>query len=143
MNYKLYLLLALLIVSCSSFGQGASDVSNHIQTKVFENYQVLAKKRRVFLNVQDMSRVQKLNPTTYIAAGLMFLYQNVLSEQISTTCTYEVSCSEYTKLAIQKYGILKGSLIGVHQLSSCTPGAKKEHCKHVISSEGKIKNSLD
>ena len=37
------------------------------------------------------------------------------------TCRYEVSCSEYMKIAILKEGVLKGVWRGVKRLFSCNP----------------------
>ncbi|TSC64306.1 MAG: hypothetical protein G01um101493_166 [Microgenomates group bacterium Gr01-1014_93] len=36
-------------------------------------------------------------------------------------CRYPLSCSEYTKQAIIRYGILKGGWIGAKRLLSCNP----------------------
>jgi putative component of membrane protein insertase Oxa1/YidC/SpoIIIJ protein YidD len=34
-------------------------------------------------------------------------------------CKYEISCSEYTKQQILKYGVIKGSAMGVRRILSC------------------------
>ncbi|MBI4036528.1 membrane protein insertion efficiency factor YidD [Candidatus Daviesbacteria bacterium] len=36
-------------------------------------------------------------------------------------CKYEVSCSEFTKQAIEKYGVLKGGWLGFKRILSCNP----------------------
>ncbi len=36
-------------------------------------------------------------------------------------CRYSPTCSEYAKHAIQKYGILKGALLGLKRILSCHP----------------------
>lgn len=66
------------------------------------------------------------NPIQVVFGGLMFLYQNVFSDQISAHCMYEISCSEYTKLNIEKNGLIRGSILGFHQLMHCTPSTTNE-----------------
>lgn len=36
-------------------------------------------------------------------------------------CRFEISCSEYTKQAITKYGIAKGLSLGIKRLLLCNP----------------------
>lgn len=96
---------------------------------------------RGMLGNKDTTVLGKINPLRYIAGGMLFVYQNVFSEQISANCTYEVSCSQMTKLSIEKFGLIKGSLIGLHQLSNCNPSIIKDHEAHMISAEGKVINS--
>ncbi len=66
----------------------------------------------------------KYNPIGYLSTAALFIYQNVVSEQIQAQCTYQKSCSEFTKLAIHDYGFLKGTFIGLNQLLSCLPSLK-------------------
>lgn len=35
-------------------------------------------------------------------------------------CNYDPSCSEYTKQAIEKYGLLRGVRLGVQRLRKCS-----------------------
>lgn len=39
-------------------------------------------------------------------------------------CRYEPSCSRYTYDAIEKYGILKGVLLGIWRVLRCNPFSK-------------------
>ena len=39
-------------------------------------------------------------------------------------CKYYPTCSEYTKQAIEKYGTLKGILIGISRILRCNPLSK-------------------
>lgn len=39
-------------------------------------------------------------------------------------CIYEPTCSEYTSLAVSKYGILKGLYMGFKRVLRCHPFAK-------------------
>jgi putative membrane protein insertion efficiency factor len=40
------------------------------------------------------------------------------------TCRYEPSCSTYTYQAIEKYGILRGGLMGAWRIIRCNPFSK-------------------
>lgn len=39
-------------------------------------------------------------------------------------CRYYPTCSEYTKQAIKKYGIIKGGFIGFKRILRCNPFSK-------------------
>jgi len=39
-------------------------------------------------------------------------------------CKYYPTCSEYTKQAIEKYGALKGGILGVKRILRCNPFSK-------------------
>jgi putative membrane protein insertion efficiency factor len=37
-------------------------------------------------------------------------------------CIYEPSCSEYTYKAVDKFGVIKGSVMGFFRVLRCSPG---------------------
>lgn len=39
-------------------------------------------------------------------------------------CKYYPTCSEYTKQAIEKYGVLKGVMLGMWRILRCNPFSK-------------------
>lgn len=39
-------------------------------------------------------------------------------------CKFEPTCSEYTKQAIEKYGAVKGSILGIKRILRCNPFSK-------------------
>ena len=54
-------------------------------------------------------------------------YQKNISaylEQKGIHCKYEPTCSEYTKQAIEKYGAIKGILLGFKRILRCNPFSK-------------------
>lgn len=58
---------------------------------------------------------------------MILFYQKRLSPLISSTgikCKYYPSCSEYTKQAIEKYGAVKGTILGIHRILRCNPFSK-------------------
>jgi putative component of membrane protein insertase Oxa1/YidC/SpoIIIJ protein YidD len=99
------------------------------------------KSKRKLLHFE--SKAAYYNPLNYIGAGLLYIYQNLLSEQIQARCSYETSCSQYTKLSIQRNGFIKGTLSGFNQLSECFPSVATEHNRQYINREGKVINCID
>lgn len=54
-------------------------------------------------------------------------YKNAISpfiEQRGYCCKFYPSCSEYTRQAIEKYGCLKGSFLGIKRILKCNPFSK-------------------
>lgn len=54
-------------------------------------------------------------------------YQKYISswfEYKNIRCKYYPTCSEYTKQAIQKYGVFKGSILGIARILRCNPFSK-------------------
>ncbi len=56
-----------------------------------------------------------------LLVGLVRIYQWTLSPLIGRHCRFEPSCSAYFILAVQKYGALKGTLLGVARIARCHP----------------------
>ncbi len=62
-----------------------------------------------------------LTQTKYILLLLIFMYQKFASATIRKACLFTPSCSEYMRLSILKYGVLKGVKKGFKRLRSCRP----------------------
>ncbi|MBN2831659.1 MAG: membrane protein insertion efficiency factor YidD [Candidatus Omnitrophica bacterium] len=56
-----------------------------------------------------------------IAVLLIKGYQAYVRRVLPPSCRFVPSCSEYVKQAIEKYGLLKGSLKGARRISACHP----------------------
>ena len=48
-------------------------------------------------------------------------YQIVISPLTPAACRFEPTCSSYSKEALEKHGILKGSWLAIKRISSCHP----------------------
>ena len=55
------------------------------------------------------------------ALGTIRLYQRTISPYLPTSCRYEPSCSQYSREAIQRYGVLRGIRMSIGRLARCTP----------------------
>jgi hypothetical protein len=49
------------------------------------------------------------------------LYKLTLSKVLPSACRFEPSCSMYTYEAISKYGVLKGTWLGIRRIARCHP----------------------
>ncbi len=52
---------------------------------------------------------------------LISLYQKYISTKLGNHCRFYPSCSEYTKKAVDKYGIIKGNILGIYRILRCNP----------------------
>lgn len=48
-------------------------------------------------------------------------YRRWISPALPPSCRFYPSCSEYTYLAIEKYGTLRGGWMGVRRIVRCNP----------------------
>jgi len=58
---------------------------------------------------------------------LIKIYKKTISPLICALgfhCKYYPSCSEYTKQAIEKYGVIKGLTMGFFRILRCNPFSK-------------------
>lgn len=53
--------------------------------------------------------------------GMINFYQKHISKLFGTKCRFYPTCSEYTKQAIDKYGIIKGIFKGFKRILKCNP----------------------
>ncbi|NMD34208.1 MAG: membrane protein insertion efficiency factor YidD [Firmicutes bacterium] len=58
----------------------------------------------------------------YSAIFLIRFYQRFFSRWVGPgQCRFYPTCSEYAALAIQKYGVVKGTAKAIERLSRCRP----------------------
>ncbi|MFR1672532.1 MAG: membrane protein insertion efficiency factor YidD [Candidatus Gastranaerophilaceae bacterium] len=55
-----------------------------------------------------------------IVLFLISIYQKI-SKYTPATCRFTPTCSEYTRQAIVKYGVLKGVWLGIKRICKCHP----------------------
>jgi len=56
-----------------------------------------------------------------IALMLVKAYQAVLSPLLGKHCRFHPTCSAYTYEAIEKYGLMRGTGLGIRRLLRCHP----------------------
>lgn len=60
----------------------------------------------------------------FMVTALVFLvrlYQKYISPLFGPTCRFIPTCSEYTILALKKYGFFKGSFLSIKRILKCHP----------------------
>ena len=53
-------------------------------------------------------------------SGIRF-YQRAISPYLPPSCRYTPTCSEYTREAIERYGLFHGSWLGLKRILRCHP----------------------
>jgi hypothetical protein len=53
--------------------------------------------------------------------GSIRFYQRFISPGLGPKCRYYPTCSAYTLTAIERYGVAKGSWMGVRRIARCHP----------------------
>ncbi len=53
--------------------------------------------------------------------GLVWLYQHFISPLKPPTCRYVPTCSEYARIAIEKYGARRGGWLAIKRILRCHP----------------------
>jgi uncharacterized protein len=75
------------------------------------NEQALANRHRSF--------IARYNPAALVLKGGLLVYQKMLSQQLSRQCPYEITCSNFSKLAIAEFGMFKGVFISADRIMRC------------------------
>ncbi len=57
----------------------------------------------------------------YLGLVLIRVYQMTFSKVLPPSCRFEPSCSRYTYQAIDKYGLVRGSWLGIRRIVRCNP----------------------
>lgn len=66
-------------------------------------------------------RVLKAIPQ-YIAIGLVMLYRGLISPLLPSCCRFVPTCSEYSLVALKRFGFIKGVTLTAKRLVRCRPG---------------------
>lgn len=60
-----------------------------------------------------------------IVKSPVYFYKGVISPILPHSCRFYPTCSSYYLEAIDKFGIIKGNIIGIKRIFSCSPFTKK------------------
>ncbi len=62
-----------------------------------------------------------MNPLRGAVLLLLRGYKRFLSPLLPPMCRFEPTCSVYTMQAVEKYGVLRGTWLGVRRQARCHP----------------------
>lgn len=55
------------------------------------------------------------------AVALIRVYQKLVSPTLGANCRYQPTCSSYAAEAIERFGVLRGSWLGIKRIGRCHP----------------------
>lgn len=61
-----------------------------------------------------------LRPRTWVVAVIR-TYQKLVSPNLGANCRYQPTCSTYAAEAIDRFGVLRGSWLGMKRIGRCHP----------------------
>ena len=119
---KLFFLL--LFVSSSGvknylFSQEKLSDKDLIVKQNFRETRFETKRKVTFLLSEKKNPIIRYNPISLTFGGLLFVYQKLLSPQISNNCPYNPSCSGFSKNSILRFGLIKGIALSADRLTRC------------------------
>lgn len=56
-----------------------------------------------------------------VIIGLIRVYQAAISPWVPASCRYTPSCSEYARIAVERFGAARGTWLAVRRLGRCHP----------------------
>ncbi|MHB1327417.1 MAG: membrane protein insertion efficiency factor YidD [Gemmatimonadales bacterium] len=56
-----------------------------------------------------------------VGIGLIRGYQRYISPALPPRCRFSPSCSQYTLEAVDRYGLVRGSWLGLKRIARCHP----------------------
>ncbi|MGF7138026.1 membrane protein insertion efficiency factor YidD [Roseimarinus sediminis] len=88
-----------------------------IQKKLHKQKTVHSTRPYIYKN--ETPSFKTLNPISLGYGGLLFVYQNTISQHFSADCLYHPSCSDFSKQAVHEFGLIKGGLLTFDRLNRC------------------------
>lgn len=76
--------------------------------------------KRPYIFANQPKSFKTLNPVSLLYGGLLYTYQNTISQHFSADCLYHPSCSEFSKQSVSNFGLVKGGLLTIDRLNRCT-----------------------
>ena len=57
----------------------------------------------------------------HAAVQLIRFYQQAVSPYLPSMCRFQPTCSQYTAEAVERYGVMRGSRLGLKRILRCRP----------------------
>jgi uncharacterized protein len=124
MTQSIVLLLLLLSVASGVLAQAPAFDKQLLADRDFDNSVALSQYRRPgnsdrALQFRRQSWLAKYNPVSLVLKGALLGYQRLMSQQLARSCPYQITCSNFSKQAIEQYGIVKGVFLSADRIMRC------------------------
>lgn len=63
----------------------------------------------------------------FIVLDIIGVYKAIVSPFLPPACRFEPTCSEYAREAVEKYGAMRGTWMGLKRILRCQPFCKGGH----------------
>lgn len=63
----------------------------------------------------------------FLVLDILSVYKAAVSPFLPPACRFEPTCSEYARQAVEKYGALKGTWMGLKRILRCQPLCRGGH----------------
>lgn len=71
------------------------------------------------VQLRQQNWIARYNPVALALKGAMLGYQRLMSQQLARQCPYQITCSNFSKQAIQEYGAFKGVFLSADRIMRC------------------------
>jgi putative membrane protein insertion efficiency factor len=68
-----------------------------------------------------------VNKMKFLVLDLLGIYKAMVSPFLPPACRFEPTCSEYTREAVDRYGAVRGTWMGMKRILRCQPFCKGGH----------------
>lgn len=69
----------------------------------------------------ELEAPQKVSVMAWLAIAPIRWYQRAISPLLPPSCRYRPTCSQYTLTAVRRYGLIRGSWLGLKRILRCHP----------------------
>ncbi|MCX6213036.1 membrane protein insertion efficiency factor YidD [Spirosoma sp.] len=84
----------------------------------FAQYRGVGNSDRV-VQYRKQNWLAQYNPVSLALKTAMLGYQRLMSQQLARSCPYQITCSNFSKQAIEQYGIIKGVFLSADRIMRC------------------------
>ena len=56
-----------------------------------------------------------------LVAGLILIYQKLVSPNLGPNCRFQPTCSQYALEAVQRHGVMRGAWLAIKRIGKCHP----------------------
>lgn len=118
--------LLLIAVLCSTVilrAQSAADLqllkNKNFYSDTQQRYYTRPGNSDSLMQTRHKNLPASWNPVAASLKGAMYVYQHVITLQLSRSCPYQVTCSNFSKHAVHELGLVKGMLVSADRILRC------------------------